>query len=128
MAFKQFKEYYCKVQDQYLEMLGYAKDFQQAVADGQLSPEQAKQASDITERLKDNYDRLTYVMFLLNSPKRDKKQSAYDRQNRNELSYLRSCKADQKEALKEDEDSLKKFREFIRDLKHKEDHGDNGRH
>ena len=108
-----------QVQEQYQEMLNDAKDYQQGVEEGSLTSEQAEQAYAMTARLKENYERLTYVFYLLQEPNRKSKKGVYSRQNGKALDYLRTEKATDGDVISEDGDVLKEFRGFIKKLTEK---------
>lgn len=126
MAYRHLKDYYEKIQSQYMEMLGDAKDYQQGVDEGSLTPEQAEQAYAMTAKLKENYERITYVLYLLEMPNRKSKEKTYERQNRKALRYLSDEKADEESAVSEGGDALKEFRSFIKGLRESKGDGNNG--
>lgn len=126
MAYRHLKDYYEKIQSQYMEMLGDAKDYQQGVDEGSLTPEQAEQAYAMTAKLKENYERITYVLYLLGMPNRKSKEKTYERQNRKALRYLSDEKADEESAVSEGGDALKEFRSFIKGLRESKGDGNNG--
>jgi len=126
MAYRHLKDYYEKIQSQYMEMLGDAKDYQQGVDEGSLTPEQAEQAYAMTAKLKENYERITYILYLLEMPNRKSKEKTYERQNRKALRYLSDEKADEESAVSEGGDALKEFRSFIKGLRESKGDGNNG--
>lgn len=112
MAKKHVINYYRQVQDLYFEMLEDVKDFDKALKDGHVTQEQVEQSQMMLDRVKDNYDRLSYIIVLLNQPARKNKLKNHQRQNKKVYSYLDSVS--QEASLKEAQDDLKQFKEFIK--------------
>lgn len=117
MAIKDLKEYYDNVAGSYVEMLKEAKDFEKEYKQGHLTEEQLNQMQATIAPLKDNYERLSYVMLLLNKPKRASKEKAFYKQNRMLYDYLKGASSNQ--AIEEDTDVLKTLRQLIKDIKDK---------
>lgn len=55
---------------------------------GMVSPETFENAKVYTDRIKDNYEKVSWVLFLLNKPKRKNKESRYTNQSKK---LLREC-------------------------------------
>ena len=83
MARRHVIKYYNEVQDQYIEMLHQADEFEKALKGGFITQEQITQYKDIVAKLKENYERLSYIMFLLNMPNKKSKEARYKKQNKN---------------------------------------------
>lgn len=81
MAVKHVKEYYNKIADQYVEMLDNLKEMQEAYELGQVSQEQFENLKKIVEPLKSNYERISWIMYLLAIPQRDKKVKKWKKQD-----------------------------------------------
>ena len=112
MAKKHVINYYRQIQDLYFEMLEDVKDFDKALKDGHVTQEQVEQSQMMLGRVKDNYDRLSYIVLLLNQPTRKNKLKNHQRQNKKVYNYLDSVS--QEVSLKEAQDDLKQFKEFIK--------------
>lgn len=112
MARRHVIKYYKEVQDQYIEMLHQADEFEKALKDEFITQEQITQYKEIVAKLKENYERLSYIMFLLNMPNKKSKEARYKKQNKNIVNYLNDSSEDF--VLKEDEDVLLKLRQFIK--------------
>ena len=82
MSKKHFNEYFEQTFQQYKEMYDTIKEFEQEVDKGLSEPEKLDQLKQMCEPLKNNYLRLSYVMFLLNQPNRDSKAEKYKNQNK----------------------------------------------
>lgn len=105
-------DYYLQVQDLYFEMLDDVKDFDEALKGGFITQEQVEQSQMMLARVKDNYDRLSYIVVLLNQPNRKTKLKKHLTQNKKVYNYLRDVS--QENSLSEMNDDLKKFKEFIK--------------
>ncbi|WP_300924609.1 hypothetical protein [uncultured Clostridium sp.] len=81
MSVRHIKNYYEQVSSQYKEMLAELKDFEQLAEDKMFPPERLEQIKQTITPLKDNYERWSYMMFLLNQPNRNQKVKKYQKQN-----------------------------------------------
>lgn len=117
MALKDVKKYFNEVENQYFEMLENVKDFEEALKSGFLEQEQVDQAEQMLNRLKENYNRLCYIMVLFNRPCKKKKAKKFDQQNSAIYKYLDEVDASKENVITENTDVLKNFKEFIKGLK-----------
>ena len=115
MALKDVKKYFQQVESQYHEMFENIKDLQEAYDQGIVSEEQFNQYSFQIQQIKQNYDRLGYIMYLFTLPKRDKKKNKL--RNEGLENYFSLNYADEKAVLKEDSDALKVLKTELRELK-----------
>ena len=79
MSVKHVKEYYDNVCNQYHEFIEELKDFEQLCNEGMVAPEIIEQAKQAIEPLKDNWQKLGYIIYLLNKPNKKSKQDRYDK-------------------------------------------------
>ena len=77
MSVKHVKKYYEEIRSQYNEMLENLKDAEQELADQIVDLDYVERLKTIIKPIKDNYERWSYMMFLLNQPERKKKILAY---------------------------------------------------
>lgn len=112
MAKKHVINYYKQVQDTYFEMLNDVADFDKAYKDGIISQEQFDNAQILLEKIKDNYERLSYILLLLNQPSKKEKLKKFKNQNKKVYSYLENVSQDK--SISESEDALKELKELIR--------------
>lgn len=100
MSKKHVDEYFNVVADQYHDMLEALKDMEEECTKGLLDPDRLEQMKKLIEPLKQNYMRISYIMFLLNKPNRTKKEKRYiDQQNK----FLNSIpEKDRLEGIKEE--------------------------
>lgn len=106
MAKRDVNNYFLEVQNQYLEMLANMQDFKDAYKEGSISQEEYESALHDIELLKSNYERIAYIILLLNKPNRkDKKLST------TELSWYNYLSGASKEAIMDEN------RDVLADLK-----------
>lgn len=115
MAKRDVVNYYLSVQKQYFEMLDDVKDYEEALAQGKFTQEQNEQARALVEAVKENYDRLSYIILLLQEPNREKKKAGFRNQNAKVYDYL-SMSSDSY-IKSENEDILKRLKKLISEAK-----------
>ena len=115
MAKRDVVLYFLQVQNKYLEMLENVKDLEEALKTNHIEQSQFEDAQKEIETIKNNYERLAYVMLLLNKPNRKKKQLKEERENKYWYDYLQGSS---KEAiLDENKSALVDFKELVKRLK-----------
>lgn len=89
MAIKHVREYYERMVSDYVEMKRVLEEMEK------LSEEKASVAINNIEQIREqvkvleaNYNRLSYVMFLLNQPNKEKKKSKYLKQEKKKLNKI----------------------------------------
>ena len=113
MAKKDVVLYFLQMEDQYLEMLDNLKEFKEMAASGAIAAEEYEQAAEEVDVLKQNYERIAYIMFLLNKPNRKSKSPTRD-----ELSWYNALKGASKEAiLDENRDALATLKKVLKEYK-----------
>lgn len=86
--------YFLEMQDQYYEMLDNLKEFKELSTEGAISQDEYDNMLREVELLRNNYERLAYIMFLLNKP------SSKNAKKRNlNLSWYSELKGASKEAV-----------------------------
>lgn len=88
MAVKDVLKYYAQVCSDYREMEENIKDFEEAVSREIYPPERIEEYKKSIEPFKINYERLTYIIYLLNQPVRKEKVAGYERRNQKLLKSL----------------------------------------
>lgn len=88
MSKKAVDKYYKEITDQYHEMLDDIKDIEKEVADNMAPPELLENLRTQITPIKQNWERWTYMMFLLNQPERKSKIARYKQANKNLISNL----------------------------------------
>lgn len=89
MAIKHVREYYERMVSDYVEMKRVLEEMEK------LSEEKASVAINNIEQIREqvkvleaNYNRLSYIMFLLNQPNKEKKKSKYFKQEKKKLNKI----------------------------------------
>lgn len=88
MAYKHIKEYYDKICEQYLEMKDEIRDFEIEAQNNIMEPERLDMIKEQIKPLMDNYERWSYMMYLLNLPVKKSKQKSYQERNKKFISNL----------------------------------------
>lgn len=88
MAKKDVDKYYEMITEQYHEMLQDIKDFEKEVEEGVVEPERVERLREQIAPIKDNWQRWTYMMYLLNKPQRKSKYRGYEQRNKKLLEHL----------------------------------------
>lgn len=88
MSKKHVDEYFKQVSDNYVEMIDTLKEIEDAAQTGLVSPDKLENVKQQVEGIKNNYMRISYIMFLLNQPNREKKVSKYRSQNKKKLNAI----------------------------------------
>lgn len=116
MSRRDIINYYIPVQNQYFEMLGDIKDYEEAHRDGFMDDETYNQAMIYAEQIKEKYEELTYIILLLNEPNRPNKKAKFKKQNKKVYDYLSTSDC---YINSESDDVLKKFKELRNNIKEK---------
>lgn len=117
MSLKHVKRYYQQIQEQYLEMVNDTKDFDEAVKKGLIDQAQYDQAQTLLSRVKENYERLSYIIYLFYQPNRDKKVAKFDNRHKGLLEHFSDAKSSKEAILEENADMLKQFKEMVKEIK-----------
>ena len=88
MAYKHIKEYYDKICEQYLEMKDEIRDFEIEAQNNIMEPERLDMIKEQIKPLMDNYERISFIMYLLNRPNKKEKNKKYDKQCSKSLKKL----------------------------------------
>ncbi len=106
MSVKAVRNYYNQICEQYQEMMENIHDLEAEAAQGMVEPERIERLKDQVAPIKQNYERWSYMMFLLNQPERKAKQPRYKDQNRRLLNSL-SKNNSLESVLEENREALK---------------------
>lgn len=98
MSKRHVDEYFNTIANQYHEMLQALHEIEEECSKGLMDPDRLEQIKTLIEPLKENYMRISYIMFLLNKPNREKKVKKYEEQNKRLLSKI--PKEDRLESIK----------------------------
>ncbi len=88
MSVKSVRKYYDQICEQYHEMIELIHDLEKEAEQDLVEPERIERLKEQVAPIKQNYERWTYMMFLLNQPERNSKHEKYKRQNSRLLKNL----------------------------------------
>lgn len=88
MSVKHVIEYYKKMDKQRSDMLSMLELFDKQMRTSMVDSEKYEQIKKMAETFNTNYQRLSYVIYLLNQPNKKKKQQDYARRNKKFLQAL----------------------------------------
>ena len=88
MSVKHVIEYYKKMDKQRSDMLSMLELFDRQMQTSMVDSEKYEQIKKMAETFNTNYQRLSYIIYLLNQPNKKKKQQDYARRNRKFLQTL----------------------------------------
>lgn len=114
MSVKHVKDYYDQVTANYLELRSDLEDMEKLAETNQMSPEQVEQMKLIIAPVKQNYETLSYFMYLLNQPNKKSKQPTHKKQNKKFVEV--SGKRTQIDVITENKKSLSDLKELKEDI------------
>lgn len=88
MAKKDVDEYFNEMVNNYHEMILSLKELEEEASKGLIDPDKLEQMKLAIEPLKVNYQRISYIMYLLNKPTKKIKHKKYDSANSKLLSNI----------------------------------------
>lgn len=88
MAVKHVKDYYNQICEQYHETIQNIKDFEEECKQGLIEPERLDKIKETIQPIINNYQTLSYIIFLLNMPTKKQKQKGYEQRNKKFLSQI----------------------------------------
>lgn len=116
MALRDVKDYYFKMLAQYLEMKADMADFEQALKDGFITEDQLQAAIEEVDKVKQNYERLSYIMYLLDLPNKKSKKGKHNNINKKLVTEFKNRQADTESIELENRCALKAFKEEMTHL------------
>ena len=116
MALKDVKSYYYKMLSQYIESKNDLADFEAALKTGYITEDQLTEAKDDVEQMKNNVDRLAYILYLFELPNRKDKKVLAKKRNENLEEYFSRVEADESAVMDENLSLLTHLRETLRSL------------
>lgn len=82
MARKHFDEYYNKICGQFFSLNEVFEDLSKEVSQGMVEPERLKQLETTILPIKNSYQTLSYIKYLLDKPTRKEKEPRYKKMNK----------------------------------------------
>jgi len=111
MALRHVKQYFLEIEDQYFDMLDNLEELKKLLSEGKIADEDYNTILADVQKIKDNYERVAYIMFLWAKPnKRGKKEVDIS------ASWYKALKFSSKEAiLDENGDVLSHIKKLIKE-------------
>lgn len=88
MSVKHIETYYKEICEQYQEMIDSIKDLEEAASNGLVEPERIDRLKGQVDPIKQNYERWSYMMFLLHQPQKKTKLKKYQKNNQKLLQNI----------------------------------------
>jgi len=83
MSKKHVDDYFNQICNDYHEMVEALRDMEKECNEGLVSPERVDNLKEMIKPIKYNYQRISYIMFLLNMPNKKEKKRWYSKENKN---------------------------------------------
>ena len=116
MSVKHIKKYFDQIANDYTEMLDVIHELEEAVSENIISQEKLDETVKSVEKLKENYMRWSYMMYLLNMPNKKDKKKVYEKRMEKVLKSI--PKKDRVDSvLLENKDCINQFKTDINNLK-----------
>ena len=80
MAKKDVDAYFKQICNDYKDMIDALHDMEEEAAKNLISPDRLEAMKSQVDVVKNNYMRISYIMYLLNRPNRKSKTAKYDKQ------------------------------------------------
>lgn len=109
---KDFYKYYRQVSRDYEDMRSELKDMEQELAESMVTPEQLEQMKLMIQPIKQNYEMLSYVAYLLNLPTKKQKKFRYKQQKKMLLELSKT----EDQVFNENKKALEDLKNFKEDL------------
>ena len=94
MSIKDVREYYDQITADYTEMIEALKEMEELAAQEVVNPDKVEELRKAVEPIKNNYMRISYIIFLLNMPNKKEKKERYKKQ---QAKLLKNIELDQTE-------------------------------
>lgn len=115
MAKRHVIRYFLEVEHNYVETMEVLKELQELANQGKVEESTYLNVEKDLEVIKTNYERIAYIIFLLNKPNRSKKEAYEEKINK---SWYDGLKFASKEAIMdESRDALAHFKEIVKGVK-----------
>jgi hypothetical protein len=108
MARKHFDDYYNKIYMQFYSLQEVFDDLSKEVAEGMVEPERLTELEKTILPVKNNYQTLSYIKYLLDMPTRKEKEAMHKRMNKKLLKISEGRHGE--DILKENKDVLESLK------------------
>ena len=115
MALKHVKKYFTQVATQYMKMGKMLEGFEKELAEGTVEESQLLTAREIIKPLKENYDRLAYIIYLFDLPNDSKSRKNREKDQDRLKDYFTKTSSDMENIDYENENVLKNLKQFLKE-------------
>lgn len=116
MSRKHVVTYYKAMEEQYFELLSETKDMDEAVKTGFLPEDRMNIFMNYVDKLKSNYTRLSYIMYLLDLPNKPSKEKRNARSRESLNKSFQQLNSTQEQVVNENRDVLTEFKRYCKDI------------
>ena len=116
MALKDVKEYYYHMTAQFMELKADLADFEEAFAKGYITEDKLEAVKEELIKVEVNYERLSYIMYLLEMPNKKQKKPGYAARNATLVNFFADHNADMDSVIVENKSSLDNLRAELKRL------------
>ena len=115
MAIKHIKDYYQQVEKLYLELASDLAEMEKDFKNGDCTEEELQNLLIPVNNIKENYERLSYILFLFYQPKKKSKKEKYEMANKDLKTYFEKQGTVMEKELENESASLATFRKLIKE-------------
>lgn len=116
MAVRDVKEYYYKLLVQSAEMKADLEDFEKALKAGYITEDKLAEVKAQVDTIQTNFERVGYIMYLLELPNRKDKKVKWKKQNSNLVEHFAEAGADEEAVFDENKSALDHLRAELKKL------------
>lgn len=109
MAKRHLIEYYNTICRDREEAIKEIREFEVECENNLVAPEKVEELKTLMQPLMDNYEQISYLIYLLNKPNKKEKESKYIRSQKNKISKI-SEKNRIEERLRENQQTIERLR------------------
>lgn len=115
MSMKHLKNYYQQVEKLYFDLASNLKEMEDDFKRGECTEEELQNLLIPVNNIKDNYQRLSYILFLLYQPNKDNKKKKYEKQNKELVEYFNKRGITMRQELDDEYISLETFKKEVKE-------------
>ena len=116
MALKDVKIYYYSILNQYLEMKASLADFDEALQNNFITEDQLEAVKADIAQIEQNYNRLSYIMYLLELPQRKEKKALFNNRNKKLINKLSTLNCSDEAVYDENKSALDHIRQELKKI------------
>lgn len=117
MALIDVKLYYKQLEEQYLNMVTMMNEVDKEYKSGSISQEQFDFLVNQVQKVKENYERISYILFLFNIPKSQKNRKKFKNISTSLSKTYTKSHLDEKSLINENSYVLKEIEKTLSEVK-----------